>query len=109
MSSLPEETIYVGNYKNKFIVYLDLFIKKNREPQRGEVRNLESDLYDARMDLKSKLGFADETVMNLQEKALNEYLLEHELIYIEKLRVVQFFGMMKYTKDVKDLQAILNL
>lgn len=109
MTNCPEETIYIANYKNKFVAYLDLFVKKARQPQRGEIRNLESDIYDARMDLKSKLSMDDETVMSVQEKALKEYLLDQDVNYIEKLRIIQFFGMMKYSDDVENLKTILEL
>lgn len=109
MSAFPEETIYVGNYKNKFVTYMELFAMKSRELARGEIRNLESDLFDARMDLKNKLNFDDLKVAAIQEKALKEYLLNHELSYVEKLRIILYFGMMKYAGEIENLQAILEL
>ena len=109
MTTCPEEVIYIGNYKNKFIAYMDLFAFKSREPARGEIRNLESDLYDARMDLKNKLNFDDAKVATIQEKALKEFLLNHEVTYVEKLRIILFFGMMKYAGEIENLKTILDL
>lgn len=109
MTTCPEETIYISNYKNKFVTYLDLFAMKTREPARGEIRNLESDLYDARMDLKNKLGLDDAKVAAIQEKALKEYLINHEATYVQKLRIILYFGMMKYAGNIENLQTILDL
>lgn len=109
MSRTSEEIIYTANYKNKFVTYMDLFAMKSREPARGELRNLESDLFDARMDLKNKLNFDDLKVAAIQEKALKDYLLDHEPSYVEKLRIILYFGMMKYAGEIENLQAILEL
>lgn len=109
MSRTSEEIIYTANYKNKFVTYLDLFAMKSREPARGELRNLESDLLDAKIDLKNKLNYDNLKVAAIQEKALKEYLLNHEPSYVEKLRIILYFGMMKYAGEIENLQAILEL
>lgn len=109
MSRTSEEIIYTANYKNKFVTYLDLFAMKSREPARGEIRNLESDLLDAKIDLKNKLNYDNLKVAAIQEKALKEYLLNHEPSYVEKLRIILYFGMMKYAGEIENLQAILEL
>lgn len=109
MSRTSEEIIYTANYKNKFVTYLDLFAMKSREPARGELRNLESDLLDAKIDLKNKLNYDNLKIAAIQEKALKEYLLNHEPSYVEKLRIILYFGIMKYAGEIENLQAILEL